>query len=137
MRRSLLMVLSAVLVLSCVGCNGGSDGGITAPSDTIAGAFILQEVNTVLDGQPLQLVPPAVSGTLVLTTDGRFSGNVSAPDFEIEEAAAGSYTVSGSTLRLVYDDGTVESWTISPDRNQISGTTTVEDVAISALWVRQ
>jgi WD40 repeat protein len=136
MRRSFAFVLFFVLALSDLSCGGGSDGSPTAPSGAFEGTFVLETVNGTMEGQPITLVPPAITGSVVFSPDGRFAGTLSAPAFEIAESASGSYTVTNSSLTLNYDDGTVEVWTLSEDRNRMSGNFTEEGVDLAVTWVR-
>jgi len=135
MRRLCVIVLFCVLALSGLSCSGGSDGSPTAPSGAFEGTFVIEKVNGTVDGQPITLVPPAITGSVVFSPDGRFAGTLSAPAFDLAESATGSYTVTDSSLMLNYDDGTVQVWTLSEDRNRMSGSFTEGGVDLAVTWV--
>jgi hypothetical protein len=108
-----------------IGCSSDGDSSTpvapTAP-EVLDGTFDLQQVRVQGDGADVTLTPPAVSGSVTVTSDGRFTATLNVPDAGYSGTFSGSYVVSGNTLTLTYDDGTVEVWTISEDRTMVSGT---------------
>lgn len=133
MKKVLCCVLLAAFAISC---GGGGGGGPTAPSGSLVGNFTLQEINGTVDGQRVRLTPPAVTGNMSFTADGRFSANFSAPQLGEHHSWTGSCTVDGTTLILHYDGGGDEVWTLSPDGNQISGTYTEDGVTVNPIFTR-
>lgn len=133
MKRTLLIVMLAFFAVSCGG--GGGDGP-TAPSGGLVGNFVLQEISGTVDGQAVRLTPPAATGNMNFTPDGRFSSNLSVPQQGLALSWTGSSTVNGTVLTLNYDNGTVEVWTLSSDQNQISGTYTEGGVTATIIFTR-
>jgi hypothetical protein len=133
MKRTLLFIILAFFAVSC---GGGGGGGPTAPSGALVGNFVLQEISGTVDGQPVRLTPPAASGNMNFTPDGRFSSNLSVPQLGQDNSWTGSCTVDGTVLTLNYDNDTIEVWTLSADQNQISGTYTEQGVTATIIFTR-
>jgi hypothetical protein len=133
-RIAALTLLAAFVFVSC--SSGGGDGGPTAPSEVMEGTFILQQI-TLTEGTTITtLAPPAATGQVVVTPDGRFQATMDMPIGGVSGSWAGSYIVSGTSLTLNYDDGAVEVWTISPDRNQVSTTEIEGAMTLTIVFVR-
>lgn len=133
-----LTLLAAFAFLSC-SSGGGGDGGPTAPSappEVMDGTFNLQQI-TVTEGTTVTtFTPPAANGQVIVTSDGRFQATIDIPVGDFSGSWTGSYFVSGTTLTLNYDDGTIEVWAISPDRSQISNTVVEGTATVTIVFVR-
>ena len=142
MKRAAFFVLTALLFFSCSSNDNGSTPTISTPTITVNGTevlsatFTLQEIRVRGNGIDSTLSPPAATGTAVATSDGRFTSNISIPSQNFEASFSGSYSISGNTLTMNWDDGTVEQWTISADRNQVLGAGTSEGFTLTQTWVR-
>ena len=133
-----LTFLAAFAFLSC-SSGGDGDGGPTAPSaapEVMDGTYNLQQITVTEGATVTTFTPPAANGQVIVTSDGRFQATIDIPIAGFGGSWTGSYLVSGTTLTLNYDDGSVETWTITPDRSQIS-TTEVEGTAtVNIVFVR-
>ena len=135
MTKAIFCVLAALLFFSCDDNTGNGTISTGAP-EVLDAAYTLQEVRVTGNGTDVTLSPPAATGTAVVTSDGRITTTVSIPSQSFEETFSGTYSVSGNTLTLNWDDGTVEQWTISADRNQVLGAGTSEGFTLTQTWVR-
>ena len=138
MKRTSVFTLIVLLAFIAIGCSSDGDGGSpVAPAvpEVLDGTFALQQVRVQGDGADVTLTP-AVSGSVTGTSDGRFTATLNVPDAGYSGTFSGSYAVSGNTLTLTYDDGTVEVWTISEDRKMVSGTFVEEGVTITPTFAR-
>jgi hypothetical protein len=133
MKRALALIMMASLVFAC---SSDSDSPTAPSAEVIEGTFQLQELRVTGGGIDGALTPPVATGQVVATADGRFTATVGIPSEGFEESASGTYSVSGTTLILTYDDGTVEEWFISEDRNLVAGTTTEEGVTLGLTYAR-
>jgi hypothetical protein len=133
-RIAALTLLAAFVFVSC--SSGGGDGGPTAPSEVMEGTFILQQLTATEGTTVTTFTPPAVTGQIIVTPDGRFQATMDMPIGGVSGTWTGSYFVSGTSLTLNYDDGNVEVWTISPDRTQVSTTEVEGTITITIVFVR-
>ncbi len=134
MKKLLCILLVAPLFISC---GNGGDGGPTAPTEFLEGTFVLQSVRVSGNGTDVTVSPPAATGEVVATADGRFIATFRMPSAGIDGSWTGSYTISGTELLLRYDNGTTELWTISADRNLISGRFLEEGFTVEPVYVRR
>lgn len=144
-RLTMCLIVTAFLIAAgCSSDGNGTDPTITGPiitdqdgNELLAATYTLQEIRVRGDGIDTTLSPPAATGTAVATSDARFTSNISIPSQNFEASFSGNYSVSGNTLTLNWDDGTVEQWTISADRSRIMGAGTAEGFTLTQTWVRE
>ena len=134
MKKISVFTLIGLLAIVAIGCSSGGDNGspvATPVPEVLDGTFNLQQVRVQGSGLDVNLTPPAVSGSVTVSSDGRFTARLSVPDAGYTGTYTGTYAVTGNTLTLMYDDGTTEVWTISEDRTVVSSTIVEEDLTIT------
>jgi hypothetical protein len=130
--KKLLVLILAVFLLAS--CGGGGDGG-TGPSNVFQGTFVHQRSTMTVEGATIVLTPPQMTGSIAFTADGRFTLTLGGQNISTD-TYTGNCTVAGSEVTLSYDDGSVEVWTLSPDRNTLTGTFYEEGLAVSSVFQR-
>ena len=135
MKKLFAVSILAVLAITVYACGGSGGGGTTGPSSTFQGTFAFQEAVVTEGGTTITLRPPDMTGAFVFNPDGRFTLVLGGRNIATE-SYAGNFSLTGSTVRLNYDDGDLEEWILSPDQNQLSGTYTEGGMTVNALFVR-
>lgn len=120
----------AMALLALTAACSGSDDGVNEPV-SIAGTYVLETI----DGQGLPVVIAEdaefkieiTSGRVVLAAGGSFTLSATLRETTGAEVFTetvefdGTYSVSGSTVTLLYSDGDVETATISGNTLTFSG----------------
>jgi hypothetical protein len=133
LRGRFLIAMSIALAATLAGC------GDPAGSDGVTGEYTLRTVNgTAL---PTTLAPATVihAGSLELRPDGRFAftvdssvpGSGPVPDRRVA-TEEGTYTRSGSTISLFYDDAAAN---VAPVPGVVSGGTLTLTLPVNQPWV--
>ena len=94
MRKKSVFTVIILLAFIAVGCSSGGDGSPVAPQEVLNGTYVLQGVRVQGTGVDVTLTPPAVTGNVVVTADGRFTATLNIPDAGLNGAWSGNYTVS-------------------------------------------
>ena len=135
MKKLSVVSILALMAFTVFACGGSGGSGTTGPSSILQGTFVFKEATVTEGGTTITVRPPDMTGSYTFTADGRFTGVIGGRLMD-EESWAGSFTVNGLTVTLNYDNGTVEKWSTSPDRNQLSSTLVEGGTSFTLLFVR-
>ena len=118
MKKIGLFLLAVVMMVGVAGCSGGDDFSPTVSN--MAGVYNLTKLTGTEGGVPVTLVPPAISGTINMTTAGTYTFDITVTGERF--AGTGTYAISGDTIIFSFsgreisgaitDDGRKYSYTV-------------------------
>ena len=138
MKRAAAVLLVSLMVFACNG-NGDGNGSPTGPSQAqvLQGTFTLTSLTASEEGTTVTLTPPAVTGTLTLGPDNRYTITINWPAGGlINETSSGTYMVNGNVITATDDDGTVVTAMVSADQNTLTFTLVEEGVTGNLTYAR-